>query len=71
MVGVDSTTEPADSEPADYLGTSPAGNFECFTFFPDGTVEVYYSGSSTPTDRGRYQGDANEGQIIYSGARKH
>ena len=58
-----------NSEPADYLDTSSGGNLECFTFYPNGTVEVYYSGASTPTDRGRYQGDANGGQIIWDSGR--
>ena len=59
--------------PGDYLGqrssTSGSLSLECYTFYPDRTVELRHNGASAPTDRGRYGGDANGGEIVWLSGR--
>jgi len=58
--------------PGDYVGqrnTSGSLSIECYTFYPDRTVELRHNGAVAPTDRGRYGGDANGGQIVWNSGR--
>ena len=58
--------------PGDYLGQRSTGgslSIECYTFYPDRTVELRHNGASAPTDIGRYQGDANGGEIVWKSGR--
>jgi len=64
-----SETATPTGEPTDYLGMSSGGSMECHTFYPDGTVELFYGGSSTPTDRGVYQGGEGGGEIAWESGR--
>jgi hypothetical protein len=59
------TTSPA-ADPADYVGMTPSGSLECYTFYTNGTVELRYAGATTPAESGRYQGDANGGEIVWN-----
>jgi hypothetical protein len=58
--------------PGDYLGQRSTGgslSIECYTFYPDRTVELRHNGASAPTDIGRYGGDANGGEIVWKSGR--
>jgi hypothetical protein len=58
--------------PGDYLGQRSTGgslSIECYTFYPDRTVELRHNGASAPTDSGHYQGDANGGEIVWNSGR--
>jgi hypothetical protein len=58
--------------PGDYVGqrnTSGSLSIECYTFYPDRTVELRHNGASAPTDIGRYGGDANGGEIRWRSGR--
>jgi hypothetical protein len=66
------SVSPRAVAPGDYVGqrnTSGSLSIECYTFYPDRTVELRHNGASAPTDRGRYQGDANGGEIVWLSGR--
>ena len=66
------SASPRGVGPGDYLGqrnTSGSLSLECYTFYPDRTVELRHNGAAAPTDRGRYGGDANGGEIVWNSGR--
>jgi hypothetical protein len=44
----------------------PSGSLSCYTFYPDGTVEVRYSASVEADYYGQYEGNAAGGHIVWS-----
>ena len=74
----ESSTDPsADTITGDYAGqrmtvggpVDPSLSMECYTFYPDQTVELRHGGLPDVNDTGNYQGDASRGQIDWVSGR--
>ena len=50
-------------------GPVPSLSMECYTFYPDRTVELRHGGLPEVNDTGDYQGDASRGQIDWVSGR--
>jgi Ca2+-binding RTX toxin-like protein len=50
-------------------GSVPSLSMECYTFYPDRTVELRHGGLPDVNDTGDYQGDASRGQIDWDSGR--
>lgn len=57
------------ADAASYAGMRSSGSWECYTFYPDGTVELRHGGTSAVSDGGIYQGDEDFGEIVWDSGR--
>jgi hypothetical protein len=51
------------------VGMQSATSMECYTFYPDGTVELRHGGTADVTDHGLYEGDSEGGEIVWDSGR--
>jgi hypothetical protein len=51
------------------VGMQPTTSMECYTFYPDGMVELRHAGSADVTDYGAYDGDSDGGDIYWDSGR--
>lgn len=51
------------------VGQSPELSTECYTFYPNGEVELRHSGLPKVNDVGQYSGDDSGGEIIWESGR--
>jgi hypothetical protein len=49
-----------------YLGITSSAELECYTFYPNGNVELRRAGAHALADSGSYQSAANGGQIHWN-----
>ena len=49
-----------------YLGMTSSAELECYTFYPNGNVELRRAGAHALADSGSYQSAANGGQIRWN-----
>jgi hypothetical protein len=66
------SSQPSNTITGNYAGGRNTGGFlslECYTFYPNRTVELRHGGLPAVNDTGNYQGDAKGGQIRWNSGR--